>query len=361
MKNILAHLVIVMGVWFALPAGAQIQYANEFWISTNATGNFYPASGSTNVLPAHAGTLDDPLDGSTAVNFDFNISNLPPYCTIHLLPGTFQTSGNNAWGLIKSGQKYIGSGMDITIVQVVSSAPDGATVLLNFGGDAGYIVTNAEVSDLTADANSPGGSIGHNGVTIMGTRNAIRRVKVINNYGPPGHECWGLACDNYALPYSEGNIIEECEVTNHLGGGITAIDFGGGLGGYPVSGIIRGNRVFLARNIVEAQPATGSLTAINCEWGSDVLIEGNYINGATSGVYSDTGGVTNMIITHNTFKNCYRGVCLDAYHAPELNITAAFNNFFLYATNTFPSIAFNFWPVPRPMSSFSGTRLAFPV
>jgi len=37
-------------------------------------------------------------------------------------------------------------------------------------------------------------------------------------------------------------------------------------------------------------------------------IEGNYVDGVCNAVYLDTGGSTNIIIAHNTFKNCLAGV-----------------------------------------------------
>ncbi len=329
MKAVLAKIAFLTGVLFTLTAAAQTRYSNTVWISTNATGNLYP----------NGGTLDSPLDGSTAANFDYNISNLPPYCTIHLLPGTFQEEPVLGYGYVKSGQKYIGSGMDVTIVQLVASVGDGGTVFENYDDSPGYNVTNAEISDLTVDANgTAGANYAHGGIEVYGTENAVRRVKVINTYAPPRpEETGGIGLNNYFLAHSEGNIIEECEITNHLGGNITAMGFAGGSSGASISGIIRGNRIFLAPNPRYAEEA------INNSWAYDTLIEGNYVNGAICGIYSDTGGYTNVMIAHNTFKNVYQGVGMVVNNSPEKNITVAFNNIELAPTTTYATAGFNFW------------------
>lgn len=107
MKKTLINLMVLTGSLFALTAAAQVQYANEFWISTNATGYMYPSGG----------TLSNPLDGSTTTNFDRNMNNLPPNSTIHLLAGTYQTLGFFGWS-VKVGQKIHGSGIDNTILQL---------------------------------------------------------------------------------------------------------------------------------------------------------------------------------------------------------------------------------------------------
>src|SRR5690242_13683322 len=86
-------------------ATAATQFTNEFWVSTN-TGT------------ANLGTLSDPYDGSTQVKFDGVMSNLPAASTLHILAGKYQTRGANAFPL-RSGQKILGSGMDVTTLQLI--------------------------------------------------------------------------------------------------------------------------------------------------------------------------------------------------------------------------------------------------
>src|ERR1700733_9139292 len=227
MKNICAELAVLAGLLTVFSAGAATAITTEFWISPYATGNFY-----TN---GFGGTINGPLDGSSQANFDDNINSLPNNSTIHILAGTYQTHGVS----IKSYQKIIGSGIDVTILQF----PPGYYV----GGSGPSViytapaVTNAEVCDLTCDCNSLNNSDTYSGVIINGRENAVRRVKIINcgDYGG-GSEAWGISLPNFNTldGAGNGNIIEECEVSQYTGGAhdLFAITIGGG-------GIVRNNRV----------------------------------------------------------------------------------------------------------------------
>lgn len=336
MKKLFTQTAVLAGVIFTFTAAAQIQYSNEFWISTNATGNMYPSGG----------TLASPLDGSSRANFDQNMNNLPQYSTIHVLPGVYQTWGANYW-VLKSGDKLIGSGIDVTVIQLARNVPG---ITTNWGTCviySEYNVTNCEVSDLTCDGNF---DISENatlsGVNLYGTQNAVRRIKVKNlgytDLGTNGYsESFAISLSNMLLSTSEGNIIEECEVdplvSGHSISGLTI----SGSGTNCCCGIIRDNVVLLSPD-----PA-GSQLAINGSWDSSVLIEGNYVNGADCAVYEDTGGCTNIIIAHNVFKNCFDGVGYHGYGIRE-NITIDFNNLQLAPSTTYPHYAFNFWPGVNP-------------
>jgi hypothetical protein len=302
MKNIISTIAILASLLLAMPVSAQVlvtntsgyEFSNEFWISANATGYIY---GETNIYPTNTfiGTLQSPLDGSTQVKFDSNMNALPPNSTIHLLAGTYQTAGSPGVGWVKSGEKIIGSGIDVTIVQMLSSASYGGTVFLNYNYGGNVSVTNAEISDLTADANGVVGSgNAHNGIEIFGTRNAVRRVKVTGTYCPdPTNEVGGIGLNNYYLPFMSPN------------------------------------------------PDYAEL-AINNSWAYNILIDGNYVNGAIVGVYSDTGGYTNVIVTDNTFKNVFQGVRMAPVNSPQYNMTIAFNNIALTPTTTYQTAAFWF-------------------
>ena len=135
----------------------------EYWISTNSTGNYF-----TNATHYSGGTLDNPLDGSTQQTFDFNMSKMPPNSIIHLLPGTYQTLGNDqvGWG-VKDNQRILGSGMNATVLQhpawevtnhslidrcsVVSSQTSPTNVdLENFTVDGNYYRSNYPAGDYAA-------------------------------------------------------------------------------------------------------------------------------------------------------------------------------------------------------------------
>ena len=237
MKHIYRNLITIFILFSTFVAVGQIQYSNEFWISTNANGNIYPGS-----LGTSGGTLANPLDGSTEANFDNNMQHLPANSTIHIMPGTYQEDGN---GWLKTGQKIKGSGIDVTILQLDPNAYNGAGVIFSeWDGN----VTNCDISDLTLDANgSPGKA--RVGLALSGTENILQRLKLINTSTDGTNEIWGLLLDSYSCTApSFGNIIENCEISQYLGGppcgqaDMNAINIISG-GGPSISGIIRDNQI----------------------------------------------------------------------------------------------------------------------
>ncbi len=329
--RICAAFSVLLFVLMAKPAFAvyitnTTELDNEFWISTNTS--------STNL-----GTLDNPFICATEPEFDYTMSNLclVPNSTIHILAGTYQTHGSPSGFLLKTGQKVIGSGIDVTVLQLAPGTRDNTVVI------GSLIGTNMEVSDLTCDGNyqgQSGASVTYHGVGLWGTQNAVRRVKVINLAKFGGNtEAWGIVLNNSNLADSEGNIIEECEVSHFQGGvygkGISAISLNGKYQSTPISGIVRGNRVLLDPSLSNPE------VAFNGNWIHDCLYEGNYVNGATFGYYGDTGGSTDIIVTHNTFKNVFQGI--SQYNSSRQNMTFSYNTILLTInTTTQAKLAFNF-------------------
>ena len=268
----------------------------EYWIG--------PGAATSNL-----GTLAQPFDGSTASKFDDAMERLPTNSVIHLLPGVFQTEGFDGWSP-KSGQKLKGAGMDVTTVQLASGALDHDTVIMNRDGNSGS--QGIEVQDMTVDCNYTGGDVHYNGVILWGANMAIRRVKVINGVGLTGEAF--LLCLMPGATNSVGNMIEECEVSQFRGGGVSAINIGGNDTSW-ISATVRNNRVFLT-------PVSGH-AAINGSWVYNYLVEGNYVEGAGAGLYSDTGTFTNLILSHNTFKNVLCGCMLR--NGARINSSLVFN------------------------------------
>ncbi len=316
-RNCRIICVVILASFFVNVTNA-IQFTNEFWVSTN-----------TNT--ANLGTLADPYDGSTAAKFDLVMTNMPSNCVVHILAGTYQTRGKPSDGsagwVVHSGEKIRGSGIDTTILHVAASAPEQTEMVFLPPGPN----TDVEVSDITVDAS---GNTNIDGVTLFGSRNAIRRVKAVN-FLSEGFELFILvipAGPSFAL--SEGNIIEECEVSNCLAirdihnnpGGISAMELTGSASNI-ITGVIRNNRVFLANS-----STSGSLGEYAFNIGaSNLLIEGNYVNGATVGVYSE-GSDPNLIVANNVFKNCDAGMRFAIQ--PENNITFCFNTVELASNST---------------------------
>lgn len=335
---------------------AALQRALEFWISTNTTAEFLTkGAGGT------GGTLDRPLDGSSQTNFDHIMADMPSFSTIHILAGTYQTLGELDWGP-KTGQRIIGSGIGITVLQFPASAVASGEVnrLRIINPSPPYFQTNIEVSDMTLDCNyQPGSMITLNGIDLHGSGNAIRRVKVINaasftsgitNYT----EAWGITMESFPYGEASENIIEGCEVsqfTNNNGNNLSAICLLENN-----SGIIRDNRVIgNPPNLVFAL-APGSHNS---------LVEGNYVVGAYSASHTDDGtGNTNIIFAHNRFVNC--GSAIDWSNGHVENVTFAFNDIILTNSPYFPrnngsSTAFNFQPSPATFKNVAiiGNTVSF--
>jgi hypothetical protein len=134
--------------------------------------------------------------------------------------------------------------------------------------------------------------------------------------------------------FSYGNIIEDCIISQYLGGptghqaDMNAINIISG-NGPPISGIIRDNQVF-------GSPSPILVYGLNAEFNS--LIEGNYVQDADTGLYSDSGISTNLVVTHNIFYNVRSGVLLQ--NVSHQNITFSYNTILL-STNLPFQIAFN--------------------
>jgi hypothetical protein len=278
MKNMSAKFAIIAisALSLALTAAAETEFDNEFWIST-----------STNT--SNLGTLDNPFDGSTATKFDTVMSNLPTNCTIHILAGTYMTDGGHGF-ILKSGQKVLGSGRDVTILRLIPTASNGDVVLNDscFAG-LGPINANIEISDLTCDCNYQGGTLTYYGVALGGTNDLVERVKVINVPCIPGS---GYT-DGFSIIIfgGYGNVVENCDVSQPAGGFVDGIAFDS-------TGVVRDNRIVLTQ---------GSGFGISAS-GDGTLIQGNRVDDAPSGFYTDTGDITNVIIAENIFENVRSGV-----------------------------------------------------
>jgi len=306
--TVLSFLLIAIGTVRA-EAGAR-----EYWISTNR-------------MTFNLGTSNNPFNGSTQYKFDTAMNWIPAHSIIHIMPGTYQTKGLYGGYSIKTGQKLAGSGMDVTILKFPLGLRVGGSGAVMIG--CNQPVTDSEVCDLTCDCNRSNRFDTYSGVELAGTHNAVRRVKVINCAHFGGNtEAWGIELSDFApmVVKSEGNIIEQCEVSHFNyagGGGISAITISDG------SGIIRSNRVIL----------DGGSFGLNGSWNHDVLIEGNFVEAAVSGLHGDTGGSTNVIVIHNTFKDC-NAVC-DFGNTFRRNLTFAFND--IVVSNTcYPKQALGF-------------------
>jgi hypothetical protein len=323
--------------------------SNTYWISTNATRNF--------VNPKfHVGmSLDAPLDGSTAATFDDNMNHIPPHSRIYLLPGTYQTLGDAAWGP-KTGQQIIGSGMDITVLQFPSNAiVSGRLVRPHLIKPLSpYRQTNILVSDLTLDGNyQPGTIITINGIGLHGSGNTIQRVKLINtaafSSAPTNYaEAWGLLIESFPFSEASGNTIADCVVSNFTcnhHNNLSAL------------GLLENNSGKILNNLI-VQKTSNSVFGFY-PGSHQSIAEGNTLLGVAVGSHYDDGtGVTNVLIVNNRFINC--SAAIDWANGVCQNVTIAFNEIVLGRFNArqFSTEAINFYPPPaayRNITVFGNT------
>jgi hypothetical protein len=195
--------------------------------------------------------------------------------------------------------------MDKTII--LESSPTGGSSVISdyepFSPTYSFPYTNEfmEVCDLTVDCNITNESSPIIGVVLTGFHSAIRRVKVIHAATAGTIEGFAITIGN-GVPNSksEGNIIEDCEVSDNIGFGpdVSMINLGGGgdptgLGG----GIVKNCRVYGRANDI----GFGM-------WGAEgVLHENNYAENCGVAVYHDSYSAQNVTISQNFWKNCEYG------------------------------------------------------
>jgi hypothetical protein len=279
-------LLVSAGLRMQLRAATVSQ--NEFWVSAVPTGT-----------TAHAGTITDPYDGSTQVKFDALFNNnsfphLPANCTVHLLGGTYMTSGAAGF-VLQTGQKILGSGMDITTV-VLASGTGQESIFVCTGGDG------IEICDLTCDANAQNLGIGnYSAIWIAGSGTKIRRVKAKGlGVGDITQAVGGIRVDGLN---AEDVVIEDCVVMPPLRGtACTSIVVNGHDAASRTSARVSGNWVYGTN--------TTSVTGFAVNHNYNTLLSGNHVVNAAYAVYADAGGNTNLTVVNNHFNNVTNGVYL---------------------------------------------------
>lgn len=273
--------------------------AGEFWVSPT------PSQPLPSIHTAYAlGDQNNPYDGSDSTRFDTVMSIMPTRSLIHLMVGTFQTRGPLAWGP-KTGQTIVGAGMYLTTVQFLSNAVASGSLLNQavIGIQSPYRQTNVTVCDMTIDCNYQNGTATTlNGISLHGSDNAIRRVRLINcgsfTVSPTNYaEAWGLIISGFPFSDATGNEISGCVITGYK------CNYGNNLSALGLlennSGSITGNRVI----------QTGSNYVFGAYPGShDSIMAGNLFACVIGSHYDSGNGVTNDIITSNLFIGCANAI-----------------------------------------------------
>ena len=280
-------------VMTAAEAGA-VAITNEYWIHDKTNG-------------LNAGTLADPFQATNQVSFDSIMAQVTATTnvTIHLLPGTYNTSGNNYWEInpwrLKSGSRLLGSGMHATTVKLTNNPPANTHVIEgNFGA------ARVEVADLTVDANGQSAVTYDwtHGVVLYGRDCTIQRVRLINTKGEAasgkssfGLRIWPLQSSAQDSPVdvtATGGTIRDCILESFQGDYHQGVGMVGG-------GSIENCKVYFPPQ------ATNWGFAYTGWYVNNLLVRGNYSENGSSGYYSENS-TTNLIVSHNFFKNVSVGV-----------------------------------------------------
>ena len=314
--------------------------ANEFWISPSPVIATKP--------PIPGGSINNPLDGSTAAKFDSAMRSFPPYSLIHLGPGTFQTmgdttAGGTGWGP-KTGQVIAGAGMYLTTLQFPSNAV--VSGALNRGHlikvtSSPFFQTNITVKDLTLDCNyqpvldvasnlnlalktsALDGAFTLDGISLIGSGNELKCALYQCGGGDDiGHElCGGMG------HFLCAGTVSSCGRQRDRG--LCGFGFHSNfhndlvaLGLMADSGIIRSNFI--------TQSGTNAMIGIVVGT-HDVVMEGNILKRGHVGSHYDSGyGITNVTIVNNDFIGCNEAI--DWENGVVQDVTIANNNIVL--TNT---------------------------
>jgi hypothetical protein len=310
-------LLATTALTYAQGSPTELGLSRDIWFSLRTDGQ--PGSG----------TMSDPFNG-TGNRMDTKLRefllNGETNLHLHFLPGIYETEGMRVWVAL-GGWKIRGAGIDVTTFKLVNASNDvGAVIAI----ESWRPEQNVEVSDLTVDCNhTPTNPNFANAVALHGARHAIRRVKAVNaSGGYNGFENFVIHISGWSFPRpSEGNVIEDCEVSGFKGSYGIGIALGGGAR-YQTGGIVRGNKVydFRSRNPVNALNAYGGAALKNA------IFENNYAYRCDSAVNFDTARSINVTFRGNQFIGCrLRGIGLLGQQMDTLIVE---NNFIEMDPNT---------------------------
>jgi len=292
----------------------------QFWISKRTDG-----------IKGSGLTPEDPWDGSTQARFDeaMNLFANQSNVIIHLGPGEFLTNGyadgvSGGWQA-RPGMKIIGSGMEVTKLQLVNHTASEYYFAIGHDISAGAKVDFAEVSDLTIDCNlvDAGASTASSAVRLMGEHVRIFRVRAINWGSKDSNKaCSVLSCitAHPAVGVSEvaHSGVDECVVVSPGAGNVaacTALSAGNPdsvsfvADGHGKSPYIRNCFVDCGVATPNPNPATGKYRGVAMGWCRGGVVEGNHFHNCDLGGPYQEGksSARDVIVRNNFYKNVGRG------------------------------------------------------
>ncbi len=275
---------------------------------------------------AGSGTQNDPWDGSTATRLDTVLNSLLANTRVHFGPGTFQINGYQdgaTSGWLKSGMKIVGSGIDVTKLQMVGATTASKHYFaighpFSSGGQPN-LMDYFEISDLTIDSNLAGATTqtACGAVRVMGNHARVRRIKVVNW----GTKASGPACFVIAMitadPATGVNSatdagIEECIAITPDSGNVGPAtvfhagpkdDSGTNAEAFGTGPVIR--NCFVDCGSPTATPEYRGLSLAWCKGG---IVEGNQVhNTKYGGPYISRSSTRDLVVRNNFYKNVVKG------------------------------------------------------
>lgn len=251
------------------------------------------------------GSERNPRDGSTAAKLDAIVQAGSIGSHFRLGRGTFYTNGTHANELVgihlKEGCTFRGSGMGVTILQVVNPGDTWYSAIRS-GIDADRV----HVSDLTIDVNwQTNFTENHTGVsvTLRGSNSSIKRVHSKNWGGDWNNlaECFVMAISKNIPdpgPYLTGGLIEDCIFTDPVSGGTNVRTY--------TACLTMQGQGRIAGNFVDGQDVSlvvkggGASTFSN----GTVVYENNVFRKCSDGIHGDSHPYNKYIIRNNFFDRC---------------------------------------------------------
>ena len=301
-------------------------YRMDVWVANRTDG----VSGT--------GTQNDPFDGSLQAKFDAVMNGIGTYTCVHLGPGTFQTKGYNdatggAWQP-KAGLKLVGSGVDVTVLQLASSSTNNTNYYA-----IGHALSSSgqpksldlfEVSDLTIDCNFTAftaSSVACGAVRVLGNHARIRRLKLINwgSNDATNRPCFVVSAVTATdLVWVEDCGIEECIAVSPAAGGNTGpvtVFHAGAVESPQLTPQNYGVAPYIRNCFVDASPSTLEIRGLSMGWSKAGIIEGNQVHNLTYGVFQQATSTQDLVIRNNWFKNVNKGVLVGNKGAASTNGT----------------------------------------
>jgi hypothetical protein len=283
------------------------------------------------------GSAQDPYDGSTQARFDDIMANKLPAdapVTVHLGPGTFDTSGycdgvTGGWSP-RPAMKIVGSGIDVTTLRLVGAAdpqpPDYRHyfVIGHPLASGGSLMDSFEVGELTIDCNLSdltGSRFACGAVRLMGNHARVRRVKVVNwgtkTSARPCHVVAMIVADPAwtAAEITNSGIDERIAVLPGNGTATPITVFHVGAKADPAAALEGAGWGGFIRNCFvdgASLALTADVRALSMNWCRGGVVERNQVHNVQwGGPCLEKANGRELIIRDNVFRNVRKGPFLN--------------------------------------------------